>query len=277
MENDVYYPSTLEELLNILSEKHGTIYAGGTDLMVEKRRGKAIAAALTLPIIHIKDIDKLNKVEINDKFLEIGSCCCYADLLQNHNIPQILKDAIITIGGPAVRNFATIGGNICNASPAADCIPVLACLDAILVIQSKENSRIVNLSDFILGRKKVDLKEGEVLTKIKIPYEYCLNLPYFKFVKIGLRNAMTLSKVSIAIIKTKDNRINLSFGAVAPKFVRVLENEKILSKKKIDFAKFSKLYKPYFSAIDDQRSTKEYRENTALILGYKLYSEAYKA
>lgn len=276
MENEVFYPHNLSELLDIISKNKSTIYAGGTDLMVEKRKGKATPADLTLPIVHIKDIKELNQIEINENYLEIGACCSYTDILANELIPEILKEAILTIGGPAVRNNGTIGGNICNASPAADCVPVLSVLDSIILVESSRNKREISISDFILGRKKVDFKEDEVLTKIKIPYKYCKNLIYEKFVKVGLRNAMTLSKVSIAIIADEKKNIHIAFGAVAPKFVRVLENEKIVSKKKIDFAKFEKLYKPYFSAIDDQRSTKEYRENTALMIGYKLYTEAYE-
>jgi CO/xanthine dehydrogenase FAD-binding subunit len=276
MENEVFYPEDLSELLQILDQNKGTIYAGGTDLMVEKRRGKAQAADLSLPIIHIKDIAQLNAIEINDGYIEIGACCSYSDLLSNKLIPQILKDAIITIGGPAVRNFGTIGGNICNASPAADCIPPLAILDASCFIESKDGKREISLNNFIIGRKKVDLKEGEVLTKIKIPENYLYDIEYFKFEKVGLRNAMTLSKTSVAILATKQKNIQIAFGATAPKFVRVIENEKILSRKKINFDLFKKLYKPYFSSIDDQRSTKDYRENTALIIGYKLYNEAFE-
>lgn len=283
MENEAFYPQNLNQLLEILSENNGTIYAGGTDLMVEKRRGKALAADLTLPIIHIKDVPELNKIEINDGYVEIGACCSYSTLLESEIIPQILKDAIITIGGPAVRNFGTIGGNICNASPAADCIPPLAVLDARLLLESKTdlkgniNKREISLDDFILGRKKVDLKKGEVLTKIKIPEKYLYDIIYSKFEKVGLRNAMTLSKVSVSILATKQKDIHISFGATAPKFVRIVENEKKITKKKVNFEIFKKLYEPYFSAIDDQRSKKEYRENIALILGYKLYNEAFEA
>ncbi|MEJ5273119.1 MAG: FAD binding domain-containing protein [Spirochaetota bacterium] len=274
MESEVFYPQTLSELLDIISQNKVTIYAGGTDLMVEKRKGKSVPADINLPIVHIKDIEQLNTIEIKDEFIEIGACCSYTNLLSSQYIPDILKDAIKTIGGPAVRNFGTIGGNICNASPAADCVPVLAVLDAILTIESKNGKRETNLYDFILGRKKVDLKEGEVLTKIKIPYKYLENIKYYKFEKIGLRNAMTLSKVSVAVIAEK--KIQIAFGAVAPKFVRIIGNEQILSRKKIKFDQFVKLYKPYFSAIDDQRSTKEYREDTACMIGYKLYIEAFE-
>lgn len=275
MENEVFYPKNLEELFEITYKYKGTIYAGGTDLMVEKRRGKELNASLNLPIIHIKDIPVLNNIELNNQFIEIGACCSYSDILKNQLIPQIIKDAIITIGGPAIRNFGTIGGNICNASPAADTIPVLAILDTILLIESKNGKRQTNLYHFISGRKMVDLKDGEILTKILIPYKYLNDIVYSKFEKIGLRNAMTLSKLSIAIIATREKNIHLAFGAVAPKFVRIVENEKILSQKKIKFDLFKKLYKPYFNAIDDQRSTREYRENVALIKGYKLYCEAF--
>lgn len=283
MENEAFYPQNLNQLLEILSENNGTIYAGGTDLMVEKRRGKALAADLTLPIIHIKDIPELNKIEIKDGYIEIGACSSYSTLLESEIIPQILKDAIITIGGPAVRNFGTIGGNICNASPAADCIPPLAVLDARLLLESKIDiksdidKREIGLDEFILGRKKVDLKKGEVLTKIIIPENYLYDIIYSKFEKVGLRNAMTLSKVSVSILATKQKDIHISFGATAPKFVRIVENEKKITKKKVNFEIFKKLYEPYFSAIDDQRSKKEYRENIALILGYKLYNEAFEA
>ncbi len=276
MESEVFYPQSLEELLQILDTTKSTIYAGGTDLMVERRKGRKRNAEIALPIIHIKDIKQLNKIEIANEYVEIGACCSYSKLLLDKNVPKILKDAILTIGGPAVRNFGTIGGNICNASPAADCIPVLAVLNSELTIQSKNNQRIVKLVDFILGRKKVDLKEGEVLVSIRFAAKYLTNLLFQKFEKVGLRNSMTLSKVSVAIILTDDKKIHLAFGSIAPKVIRVEENEFKISRKKIGFKDFAKLYKPYFNAIDDARSTKEYRENTALLLGYNLYLEAFK-
>lgn len=276
MEDEVFFPQNLNELLEITSKTKGTIYAGGTDIMVEKRKGKSRAADITLPIIHIKDIPELNKIVVNDNNIEIGSCCSYSKILENEDIPKILKDAILTIGGPAVRNFGTIGGNICNASPAADTIPVLAVLNSRLILQSKQGKREVKITDFIKGRKQIDLKDGEILTDIIFKREYLNNLLFQKFVKIGLRNAMTLSKISVAIVLTNEGKIHLAFGAVAPKVVRVAENEEIISKKKVSIEKFNQIYKKHFSAINDQRSEKEYRENTAIILGYNLYLEAYK-
>ncbi len=276
MEDEVFFPQNLNELLEITSKTKGTIYAGGTDIMVEKRKGKSRAADIALPIIHIKDIPELNKIVVNDNNIEIGSCCSYSKILENEDIPKILKDAILTIGGPAVRNFGTIGGNICNASPAADTIPVLAVLNSRLILQSKQGKREVKITDFIKGRKQIDLKDGEILTDIIFKREYLNNLLFQKFVKIGLRNAMTLSKISVAIVLTNEGKIHLAFGAVAPKVVRVAENEEIISKKKVSIEKFNQIYKKHFSAINDQRSEKEYRENTAIILGYNLYLEAYK-
>ncbi|HQM88916.1 MAG TPA: FAD binding domain-containing protein [Exilispira sp.] len=275
--HEVFYPLSVDEALNILEKYACTKYAGGTDLMVQFRKGKSQPVDLKFPVIYLSNIEQLHKISGNKEYLQIGSCCTYSEILQSSLVPEVLKDAILTIGSPSIRNSGTLGGNICNASPAADGVCVLSSLDAKLVVASKQNERIISIRDFIKGRRLIDCAENEIVQTILIPKN---KIFFSKFEKIGLRGSMTLSKLSVCLVvveKNEKKHFQLTFQAVSPTIIRVAENEEIISSKFIDFSLFSNIYRKHFSAIDDQRSEREYRENTAILLGYKLYKQAYES
>lgn len=283
-----YKPTSLKEALELLHEKDLTIFAGGTDLSVKTRQGKGKPFNVEKPFLFISKIPEITQVFEKDNWLYIGAATVYSDLLKFYNIPDILKQAIKVIAAPGIRNLATIGGNICNSSPAGDTLPALYCLDAILIIQSIDSQKEVPISEFIMGPGKNLLDNKKLLTYIKIRKK---DFKFQKFVKIGSRKAQTLSKVSVAFLGNKEEAdLRISFGAVGPTVIRDIEKEKELkniifgnnesninSKKNpindIDFSTFSSIYSSIITPIDDQRSTASYRKETALRVGFSLLKE----
>ena len=137
------------------------------------------------------------------------------------------------MASPAIRNIATIGGNVCNASPAADTLPMLYALDASVCLQSAAGVEIVPVQDFILGPGRTKLDNNQILTEIRIPVRYNWTCTYKK---LGMRRANSLSKLSFYAITlhTDDHLqdIRIAYGAIAPTVIRCQEAEReILSER----------------------------------------------
>lgn len=263
--NDFIIPKNLKDALNILKEKECIPFAGGTDLMVKYRFDKP-----ENPFIFIGDLKELRYIRKEEKILRIGSCVKYEEIIKSKIIPDAFKDVIKKIGSPSIRNMGTIGGNICNCSPAADTLPYLYAMDAEIVLLSLNNERILPIYEFIKGPKETILGKDEILKEIRFKIKR-FNWYYYK--KVGLRNANSLSKISFfgcCLIKDKKIKdVRISIGAVAPKVVRErkIENmmigENIIGIKKMK-NKIIERYAEFIRPIDDQRSTAEYRKETAL-------------
>jgi len=183
-----------------------------------------------------------------------------------------LKSAISNMAAPTIRNIGTIGGNICNASPAGDTLPPLYILDAKIVLSSIDNQRIIPIDKFIIGPGRNDLKDDELLTEILIPNKK-FNKEFYK--KLGTRKAMALSKISFAgLAEIEDDKIEdirIAFGAVAPKIVRsrTIEQEIIGHNiNEINELSYSivKEYSEFICPIDDQRSSSIYRKQISIKL-----------
>ena len=183
-----------------------------------------------------------------------------------------IKDAIEIMASPALRNCATIAGNIGNASPAGDTLPVLYIFEALIVLETKNKSRILSIEEIILGPRKTVILETEFITEIIIPLT---EFSEILFEKVGGRKADAISKVSFAGgIILKDNKIRsirIAYGAVGPTVVRDKAIEEKYTnltrqelKAKIDDIKMD--YKKIVKPIDDQRSSKEYRQKVAINL-----------
>jgi len=166
--------------------------------------------------------------------------------------------------------MGTIGGNICNASPAGDTLPVLYALDAKLKLISSDSSREVNIEDFILGPRKIILEKNEVLESViiqKAPF----NRMYYE--KVGARKASAISKLSFVglaqIESEKVKDIRIAIGSAAPKTVRIKEAENLVigsNLKEIETETVKGIYAKEVVPIDDQRSTAAYRKTVALRL-----------
>ena len=269
---DGYFPSTFEEALKILNEKDVIIYAGGTDLMVRNKNAMSLLPSFSNDLLYIGDLIELKEIKESVDKLVIGATCSLSSLLRQKEIPEILKESIRQIASPAIRNMGTLGGNICNASPAGDTLPVLYGLDAKLKLTSKNSSREVNIEDFILGPRKTLLKKNEILESIIIPKAE-LNKIYYQ--KVGARKASAISKLSfVGLAQIKDEKITdirITLGSVAPKIVRIKEAEDVLvgcNLKDLEgkLGDIKEMYSKKIVPIDDQRSTAVYRKTVALRL-----------
>ncbi len=260
-----FYPKTLEEALAAKSENPNLVpYVGGTDWMVTRSENT--------PLLFLGYIPSLREINATKDEIVIGSCCTYTQLLESDVVPAFLKQSVIEVASPAIRNLGTLGGNICNASPAGDTLPVLYTLNARVRLASVNGTRDIPLCSFIQGVRKIDLKPDELLESIIIP-RHTLTRTYYK--KVGARSAVAIAKASFAAgMSVHDGvvtSIPISFGSVSVTVVRRPEIEAMLIGKTPAEIRSMKdaivsMYEPYVRPIDDQRSTAEYRKKVCLSL-----------
>jgi len=231
---EFYQPTTLEEALKVLDEKQGPlkILAGGTDLMLDIRSKKYPVAG----IVDITRLSELKKITVEEDVVKIGSLVTFAEAASSKLLQErvsLLAEAAGVVGAPQIRNQGTIGGNIANASPAADSVVPLIALDAVVSVASSVGFKEVPLHQLLCGVGKTTLAPNEVITEIK----FKLPSPNARsgFVKFGRRNALAIARMSVAILldfeaeTIKDARVAL--GAVAPNPFRSTELENMLINK----------------------------------------------
>jgi len=247
-------------------------YAGGTDIMVRYRRGPGLALDPGEDILFINRIPELKGIDVMDGCIRIRAATTYSDMIRHPETPDILKQACRLIGAPAVQNAGTIGGNLCNASPAADTIPPLAVLNATITIQSSDHTRTMPVLDFITGPGATVLRSDELLTCIRIPANTDNRSTYRK---IGTRKANALSKASFAALAEVENHvltdIRMAFGAVGPTVVRCPDLEDLIKGKPVaelrqHLPDLLNLYADRLRPISDQRSEEDYRRTVCLNL-----------
>lgn len=266
-----FVPTSLDEALDILATNDCYIMAGGTDLMVQKHVYSGLLPRFDKDVIYINDLKELNFVREESDGLHIGATTKYIDILKSEYLPPLLRDIILEIASPNIRNMATLAGNIANASPAGDSLVGLYLYDAYLVLKSKSGERKLKVQDFILGVRKIDKRDDELISEIIIPHQ---NLVYY-YKKVGSRKAETISKLSFAgayhIEEGKIADLRIAFGSVSTTVIRDRKvEEKYIGltidelKGKVDSIvnRYEKLIKP----ITDQRSTKDYRKKVSLNL-----------
>lgn len=196
--------TSTEDVVRLLGEHkaEAQIIAGGTDLLVQIREKKNRASIL----IDITDVKGLGQIIISDEKISIGAMVRFTDLVENQDIKDLflgLWDACKSVGSPQIRNLGTLAGNLANGSPAADSAPPLLALDARVIAASTGGERLIKLSDFYLGKGKTVLQENEYLKSIEIPIQENKG-SYVEFEKLGLRNALAISRISAAVQMNMD-------------------------------------------------------------------------
>ncbi len=277
-EIDYFFPKTLEEALQILNENKGSmrVIAGGTDLVVRLKQGQVKEDRL----LDISRIDALKGIEDRGEKIYIGATTTHTEILEHPLIKTsvpILHDAIKSIASLQIRNIATIGGNVANASPAGDSIPALFVLNGFVFTKSIEEERKIPIEEFFLGPSKTSLKENEILVGIEITKMQDDEVGFFR--KVGQRKGTAISVVNGAVRLKKDSKPNrfskafVSLGAVAPTVVRAkivenaLESEEIDSLDKIMY--ISGLVFREVSPISDVRGSLEYRRDVSINIIYE--------
>lgn len=269
---EAYRPLNINEALSVRSEKDVYVLNGGTDLMVKKKNEAGLIPKFDKAVMFISQISELKKIYKDEKYIHIGSGCTFSEIIKSNIIDDLLKEPSINIASPAIRNAATIGGNICNSSPAADILPALYSFEAKLQLQSKKSQRLIAIQDFITGPSRNVLSKDELLTEILIP-AYDFNKSIYK--KVGTRKSTAISKLSfMGLAKIENGKaadIRMSFGAVGPTIVKskAIENEiegKSIEEILSNLDSIKEQYSRIINPIDDQRSTAKYRKRVCLNL-----------
>ena len=191
----VIIAKSVNEACAVLAENPATtVLAGGTDLMVQVNRG---AQSLD-SVLDLSRIPELKKWTIQDSQIVLGAGISYTDLTHPElaSLIPALAQAARTVGSPQIRNAGTLGGNLATASPAGDTIPVLVAMDAFMQLKSSTETREVSITEFVTGVKANALKPGEIIESIRVPV---FQGPQ-EFLKVGTRNAMVISVVSLALV-----------------------------------------------------------------------------
>ena len=208
-----------------------TILAGGTDVLIELRRGTTKAPKV---VLDISGVPELHGIEEADGTITIKPLTTHTELVRSELLRQfapLLGSAASAIGSPQIRDRGTVGGNIMNAAACADTVPPLIALGATVTLQSKGGSREMPLADLFVKPYQTKAKPGELLTAIRFP-----KLPAgvrSAFIKLGRRNALAISRMSVAAVLQigRDGRIaeaRIVPGAAFPTWKRVLEAEQML-------------------------------------------------
>ena len=265
-------PASLGEALDTLARDVGAWlpFAGGTDLMVLLEAGK-------LPhknYVNIWNLKELRGIEVSDDFVTLGALTTYTEV-QEHPIlraefPMLCLAAKET-GGIAIQNRGTLGGNIANASPAADSPPALLAYDAELELVSRENSRRIPYFKFHRAYKQMDLEANELLRAIRLPRSAEPLRHYYR--KVGTRRAQAISKVCFAAVaqfaEHRLEKVRIGLGSVAPIPIRCRRTEQVLEQRPLNdetIAGACETLASEIAPIDDIRSSRDYRLRVSLNL-----------
>jgi CO/xanthine dehydrogenase FAD-binding subunit len=232
-----------------------TPLAGCTDVYVNLNFG-------VLPqkkFLNLWRLEELSRIEMRDGMLSIGALATYARLIRSPLVRRrlpILAAASREVGGAQIQNRGTLGGNIANASPAGDTLPVLAVAEAVLVLASAGGIRRVPFNSFYTGYRRSVLRPDELIVSVEVP-----RVPGRQwFRKVGTRAAQAISKVVMAAIRADAPRVAL--GSVAPTVLRLPETEALLAAGG-SIAEARKTLENEIRPIDDLRSTAGYRRRVS--------------
>lgn len=257
-------PTSLAEALDALRRDPQLIpVAGCTDLMVTT----PLARAAMTSVINLLAIPELEGIRRSASSLEIGATTTFSEIRRSADVREslpILAEAAALVGGWQIQNRATIGGNIANASPAGDSLPVLLALDARIVVAGPKGQREMSYDDFHVGYRKTALDTGEIVIAIRIPTPVPGTAQRFR--KIGTRQAQAISKIVVALTARVENgRVTLAriaAGSVAPTPIRLRAAEDVLIRHQVSedlAARVGRAARESVTPIDDVRSTAAYR------------------
>ena len=278
----VAIPLTIREALDALtSAPDARLIQGGTDMMVEINFNHLKPHN----VIALRRVQELRIWTKNaDGTITIGAGVPYQEMETGElkNLVPALAEAARTVGSPQIRAAGTLGGNLGTCSPAGDGLPVLFALDAVIHLQSSENSRVLSIHDFMLGVKRNARASNEIITAVTIP----LLDGWQGYAKVGVRNAMVISVASACLAVDKSTKsVRIALGAVGPTIIRCRDAEAWLAEQLdiststgIDVAtakEFGRRVSIESKPIDDHRSTAEYRRHAIGVLAQRLITRAY--
>lgn len=278
------HPASLAEGLEARSRLGAVPFAGGTDLMVKLSRGAGVLPGFKAPVLFLDGCRELAGISSGDGVLEIGAMTTLAEIAESPLVHPVLREIVLSMGGPGIRNAATLGGNLCNASPAGDSIPFLYAFEASVRIASAGGERTVPVADFITGPGATRLAADEIVRSVRLP-SWQPRVAFWR--KVGTRRANALTKVSVTgfadVVDGRLCRVRIALGAAAPTVLRLGEAEQLLEQAEPGGGAGGLVDRVRSAAaaaarpIGDQRSTAEYRREVAASLTAEFARRALEA
>jgi CO/xanthine dehydrogenase FAD-binding subunit len=238
------------------------VLAGGTNVSNYIKQGRLTKGTL-LDITRLNGLKGIKEIQ---GMLEIGAATTIAEILDSESAADkvpFFTQSLKKFANPLIRNLATIGGNIADASPVADTAPLLLVTDAVLIARSRNGLREIPINDFFDQPRKTKLQAGEVLTHIRIPFQ---QEAVGVFLKMGERNSSAISVISVAayVKRTglKIDSIRIAAGGVAPKPLRAEKTERLFTGQNVtssDIERISKTVMEEISPISDVRGSANWR------------------
>lgn len=264
---DYISAADLQSAMNILAKEAGNAcpVAGATNVVVKAQSGRLKDKLL----VGIDGLDELRGIREAGGFIQIGALTTLAEIAKSELLKEqanVLWQAAQVFADPVIRNRATIGGNIADASPTSDTAPPLLVLNAEVVVQSLRGERVLALDDFFINVCSTALQDDELITAVR--FRPCKT---GSFVKLGLRNAMAKTLISAAAIVRLDDKgkveaCAIAMGSVAPRPIRARHAEQAINGKELTEETYAKLKEAVLKDIDPIESIRAsvfYRANVA--------------
>jgi carbon-monoxide dehydrogenase medium subunit len=270
-------PETLGEALALMNEygPSATVLAGGTDLIVRLRTGRALPAI----VIDLKRVPALQTgIRETGTFLRISAGTVMTDLIANERVRSrfpALAEAAHSVGSVQIRNRATLVGNICNASPAADTVGAVLVYEAVLNLISETGPRCVPLKDFFVGPGKTVLHRGELVESIDLPLPTVPQAAAFE--RLTRRKGVDLATVNLCCLVKASGQVLFAYGAVAPIPLLVSDDSGKLADPKVDRDEKKDILRElvaHASPITDVRAEKDYRAAMLLVMSRRALETA---
>lgn len=268
--SDVFVPTDLDGVFDLLATwPKARLMAGGTDLLVRLRDTPSEGRP---PLVLLSRIPGLSGIEQQANELRIKALTSFSTIA-GHSLVEthapLLSMAARTVGGPAIRNMGTLGGNLVTASPAGDSLPPLYVMDARVVLGSNQGERILPVSDFVQGPGRTLIKPGEILTEIRIPLDRSGRVR--RFDKVGLRKSLAIAVASFCGLLDFDDsgrvsKARFAWGSVGPTVLQSVQAEQAVLGSQLEpetieqaVAEATEAVRP----IDDLRASARYRKAVA--------------
>jgi CO/xanthine dehydrogenase FAD-binding subunit len=278
----VLLPTTLAEATAMLAEHPtGTLLAGGTDAMVEINDGHRRPEGVVIALDRVAEL-RTWRHDPQAGTVAIGAAVTYAELMDEPaaRLLPALAEAARTVGSPQIRNAGTLGGNLGTCSPAGDGLPVLAALDATVVLRSAEGARALPVGEFMVGVKRTALGPGELIAEIVVP----VLDGWQGYAKVGVRNAMVIAIAGVCLAFDRPSRsVRVALGSVGPTILRCPDAEahlagaldwNAMAADDVDVERFGALVAAASRPITDHRATAEYRRHAVGVLARRMARRA---
>jgi carbon-monoxide dehydrogenase medium subunit len=274
MRFELLQPRSLKEALEMRRDygERAKLLAGGTDLLVLLKDRKLKTEA----VISLRNLRELNFIREKAEGVALGTLVSHSDVAGSSLVRQKFPDlaeACSQVGATQIQNLGTVGGNLCNASPAADTAPPLFLLDAVLTLASTRGERRISIYDFFLGPRQTVLKADEILKEIFIPQ--ISGRRGATYLKLGRRQAMEIAIVGLGVaihLNGSDQVVSecrIAMGSVGPTVVRARSAEEILHDREITHQLVDEVAAVAADAarpISDVRASAQYRLDMIRVL-----------